>query len=382
MRITICVGGRFQAFMLAQVLEQLGYLNRIITTVPKFLLKDEKINQQKIKVIIKPSQIINRLFGLDLPTRLKEIEAKYFSFVSSFLLNNPNIVYGFAGDSLEIGEKIKKEGGMFILDRTCPHVCFQEQLVKEESERLQVKYRGHTHDWINRCLEEYDIADKIVVPSNYTFKSFIDNGIPKDKIVKIPLPGKIDILSPEEIDRKRSKDNTFRVTFLGGNLIRKGLLYLLKAWDNLRLKNAELILRTSEKEIRKSPVIAKYLDKLENVKILPRYFKDIRDFYLLGDVFCLPSIDDGFGMAAVEAMAMRLPVIVTKNVGASEYIKDGEHGFVVPIRSPEAIGEKIEEFYCRRPFAKECGNHAYSYVKENLNLDTYREKIRIFFESL
>lgn len=377
MKITILVGGKFNAFMLARILENLGCLEKIITTYPKFKLRNEKIPASKIKPIILPSQVLKALFEIDLPVRIKEYEAGYFGFVSTlFLNNNSDAVYGFAGYSLEGAKKIKKRNGLFILDRACPHVEYQEQLSREDADKLQIKYASHTGEWIKRCLKEYQIADKIIVPSDFTLNSFVERGVPPDKLYKIPLIGKSKFLSSEEINKRKKQDNVFRVCAIGA-LFRKGTIYLLEAWNKLKLKNAELLLRGSEKELLKSPVIAKELKKSDNIRILP-YFNDINDFYLLGDVFCFPSTDDGFGMALMEAMACRLPVITTGNAGASEYVKDGEQGFVVPVRNPEAIAQKIEYFYSNRKKAEECGEMAYSRVKKEFEENVYERAVANF----
>ena len=67
------------------------------------------------------------------------------------------------------------------------------------------------------------------------------------------------------------------------------------------------------------------------------------------DVFVLPSIVEGRALVQQEAMACGLPVIATKNAGADDVIVDGETGFLVPIRSPEAIAEKVNWCAQNRP---------------------------------
>jgi glycosyltransferase involved in cell wall biosynthesis len=59
------------------------------------------------------------------------------------------------------------------------------------------------------------------------------------------------------------------------------------------------------------------------------------------DVFVLPSIVEGRALVQQEAMACGLPLIATKNAGGDDLIEDGVTGFLVPIRSPEALAEKI-----------------------------------------
>jgi len=66
------------------------------------------------------------------------------------------------------------------------------------------------------------------------------------------------------------------------------------------------------------------------------------------DVFCLPSIVEGRALVIQEAMSAGLPAIVTAHTGADDAIEPGRSGFVVPIRSPGAIAEKIAWFADRR----------------------------------
>ncbi len=60
------------------------------------------------------------------------------------------------------------------------------------------------------------------------------------------------------------------------------------------------------------------------------------------DVFVLPSIVEGRALVQQEAMACGLPLIVTRNAGGEDLIVEGETGFLVPIRAPEVIAEKID----------------------------------------
>jgi glycosyltransferase involved in cell wall biosynthesis len=60
------------------------------------------------------------------------------------------------------------------------------------------------------------------------------------------------------------------------------------------------------------------------------------------DVFVFPSLSEGFGMVVTEALSQGLPVITTPNTCGPDVISEGVDGFIVPIRNPEAIAEKIE----------------------------------------
>ena len=64
--------------------------------------------------------------------------------------------------------------------------------------------------------------------------------------------------------------------------------------------------------------------------------------YAWADVLVLPSVSDTFALVILEAMSAGVPVITTPNTGGPDVICDGEDGFIVPIRSPEMIAERLE----------------------------------------
>lgn len=64
------------------------------------------------------------------------------------------------------------------------------------------------------------------------------------------------------------------------------------------------------------------------------------EIYQRADVLVLPSLAEGSALVVLEAMSSGLPVVVTPNVGA-DAVRDGVEGFVVPIRSPELIAQRL-----------------------------------------
>ncbi len=58
------------------------------------------------------------------------------------------------------------------------------------------------------------------------------------------------------------------------------------------------------------------------------YQANIKDFYLMADATVFPSYREGLGMAAIESLAMGIPVIAADNRGTREYMHDGVNGFV------------------------------------------------------
>ena len=62
------------------------------------------------------------------------------------------------------------------------------------------------------------------------------------------------------------------------------------------------------------------------------------------DLFLLPSLEEGISNAVIEAMALGLPVISTDCGGMGEIIKNGENGFLVPVRDSESMAKAIQNF--------------------------------------
>lgn len=309
----------------------------------------------------------------------REMDAIIFDNIVSLLKTECDIFHGWATFSLNTAKEYKKKGIPFILDRACPHINFQESLLAEEAELTKSDYIPVSEKFLDRCLEEYELADKIVVPSNYSHKSFIQLGFKKDKIEKLNL-------NINYIPKKKKKiiknDNKFVLGTIGGNPLRKGIKYLIDAWQKLKLHNATLLLKTSEYELKKNKELFQKIKNDQSIMIMP-YFKNIEDFYYKCDVFCLPSIDDGFGLAALEAMASGIPVIVTENVGASELVENNVNGFVGKIRDVNFLSEKILTFYLDKNLLKYFSENSFSAFNNYINSnDNYNYNVIKMYRSL
>jgi glycosyltransferase involved in cell wall biosynthesis len=92
------------------------------------------------------------------------------------------------------------------------------------------------------------------------------------------------------------------------------------------------------------------------------------------DVFCLPSIVEGRALVMQEAMSQGLPIIITPNTGGEDLIIEGVTGFLVPIRSPEAIANKLSWFLENRNKIKEMGRSAQEHAA-NYTWDAYGSNI-------
>jgi glycosyltransferase involved in cell wall biosynthesis len=65
------------------------------------------------------------------------------------------------------------------------------------------------------------------------------------------------------------------------------------------------------------------------------------DLYGQADVFVMASVEEGLAMVIPQALACGLPVICTTHSGGDDLVRDGVNGFVVPIRDPHALAERL-----------------------------------------
>src|SRR4029077_9843885 len=128
-----------------------------------------------------------------------------------------------------------------------------------------------------------------------------------------------------------------RVLFAGALTQRKGLADLFAAMNMINSREIELVVRGSLLQ-----PLAWYRHRFPDfVYEPPRPHEDFLRLMQRCDLLVLPSIVEGRALVQQEAMACGLPLIATRNAGADDLIEEGATGFLVPIRSPEAIAEKI-----------------------------------------
>lgn len=246
--------------------------------------------------------------------------------------------------------KAKRQGSIVVGIATVEHLLTAVRMHTEEHKRFGSSFDARAFDKQHAAVS---MLDYVIAYSDFVATSYIENGFPKDKIFvaysDIPLP-------PVPVTQERS--DTFKVLYIAYTEPRKGLQYLLEAWNALHLPDAELVLvggykksmpealrKHCDSSIESDPSIV-WVGKTTDTA---RYYKD-------ASVFVLPSLSEGNPKVVMEAMAHGLPVITTTN--AKSIVEDGKSGFVVPIRDAHSLGEKIRYLYDNRDVAERMGAEA------------------------
>lgn len=334
MRIAISSSRPFHSVMLANALRTYADTVEVFSSAPRRYFKGIA-NSVKTRFVPSPMLAAGYILKSAWPN-MERASTVVFDHGVAALLGSPDLYFGWATMCLASARAAKKRGAHFVLDRACPHVDFQQSLLERESAKIGAPFSCLPEWFRQRQLEEYELADAILVPSEYTARSFPANL--RSKLVKAPLSGRCSY--PKDVNMSRK--TVFTVGVLGGNPLRKGYLYLFKAWKKLGLPNAQLLVRSGGfSGYPGLEAIAKGLDNCELVASVP----DIANFYRRCDVFVLPSIDDGFGMALIEAMACGCACITTTNTGASELLTHGQDALIVEPANEDQLANSILSLY-------------------------------------
>lgn len=248
-----------------------------------------------------------------------------------------DVLHFVSSVGLYTARRAKESGSGIVCDVRQEHPAFQNQILAEESRRFGVPcvVAGTTYE--QKVLDEFALADRIVVPSQHARRTFLEQGFPADRLSTIPYG--VDLTSFHRVERRES---VFRVLYAGSITLRKGVQYLLEAFAAARLPRAELLL-VGPMDPTMKPVLAKYEGMFRYLPAVPKL--ELRSLYGGSSAFVLPSLADSFSLATLEAMACATPVIVSENTGAADCIVNGQSGFVVPVRDSASICQRIIELY-------------------------------------
>ena len=96
----------------------------------------------------------------------------------------------------------------------------------------------------------------------------------------------------------------------------------------------------------------------------------------------LPSIEEGLAMVQAQAMACGCPVIGTTNSGAEDLYQDRVEGFIVPIRNPIEIADRLQKIADNPELRKQVSSSALERVKQLGGWSSYGEEMMKLFSSL
>jgi glycosyltransferase involved in cell wall biosynthesis len=279
-------------------------------------------------------------------------------------------VYGYEDGALQTFIEAKKLGITCIYDLPIAYWETSRKLLLEESIRLPLwaeTLGGGIHDSdekLERKTREMELADIVLGPGDFVKKSLPTWAAEKHIIMAhFGSP-----FGHYHSDLNKRTTRKLRILFVGSMGQRKGLADLFSAVKLLNRNDVELLVMGSM-----MVPINFYESQLTDFTYLPnRPHQQVLELMRSCDVLCLPSIVEGRALVMQEAMSQGLPLIITSNTGGEDLIIEGETGFLVPIRSPFAIAEKLNWFLENRSQIPQMGRlaqiHAERYTWEDYGM--------------
>ncbi|MFH1457275.1 MAG: glycosyltransferase family 4 protein [Patescibacteria group bacterium] len=231
-------------------------------------------------------------------------------------------------------------------------------------------------------------ANAIRVVSNGIKSKLVEAGIDKNKVFIIPTPADLSkflTFDNRRVYELKQKYPNKNILFVGRLEKVKNLDWFLDVFKEI--KNSYTDVRFliagegSEKENLKLKV--KNLNLEDSVKFLGKVdYEDLTNYYQLADIFVLPSLSESFGRVLVEAGASATPAVASATTGAKDIICDSETGFLAPINNQKQFIEKILRLLKDEKLAREIGEHAREFVRENFDGDVNTKKIIKLWQSL
>jgi hypothetical protein len=243
------------------------------------------------------------------------------------------VVFSYSYAAYEIGLAAKEVGATFVLGQIDGGPEEQE-LVRSlgEGQGLAPAADWRVGEYWDRWRRECELADVIVVNSEWSMVMLEREGVDRAKCRLVPLAYE----APPRAGAKTyphafTAERPLRVLFLGQLIPRKGIIDLLRCFDELADWPIELrLVGPADEQMRSRFVGRRNVIWKGNS---PR--SAVHEHYEWADLFVLPTHADGFAITQLEAQSFALPVIASKNCGC--VVEDGVNGLLLKAVEPGEI---------------------------------------------
>jgi glycosyltransferase involved in cell wall biosynthesis len=191
------------------------------------------------------------------------------------------------------------------------------EVVQKECERLGVSLppdNEHAYNaWkLRKEEEEYELADRLLCPSDFVVKTFLDRGYPREKLARHQYGFDDKGYYPDAELREKGRGLT--VLFVGVCAVRKGVHYALDAWLKSPASKDGTFMIAGE-------FLPEYQEKLASMLSHPSvqvlgHRNDVPELMRKSDILVLPSIEEGSALVTSEARGSGCVLLVSEAAGA------------------------------------------------------------------
>jgi len=231
-----------------------------------------------------------------------------------------------------------------VLERPNAHTRFAYEVVQKECERLGITMPpGHEHafkpDVLRKEEEEYRLADRLLCPSDFVARTFVEQGFAQEKLARHQYGFDEKACYPDNKPRDIKRGLT--MLFAGGCAPRKGLHYALEAWLQSPAHRDGTFLIVGE-------FIPGYSERLSSMLAHPSvhklgFRKDLPELMRKSDILVLPSIEEGSALVTSDARGCGCVLLVSEAAGA--ICEHMENALVHRVGDVQTLAQHITMLY-------------------------------------
>lgn len=228
-----------------------------------------------------------------------------------------DIVHTWPLGALQTLKTAARLGIPTVLERCNAHTGYAMEVVQKECDRLGVTLppdQEHAfNSWkLNKEEREYELADRLLCPSDFVKHTFLDRGFAEEKLARHQYGFDEKGFYPEVRPRENRRGLT--VIFVGLCAVRKGVHYALDAWLKSPACESGTFLIAGE-------FLPEYQEKLASMLAHPSvkllgHRNDVPELMRKSDILVLPSIEEGSALVTSEARGSGCVLLVSEAAGA------------------------------------------------------------------
>jgi glycosyltransferase involved in cell wall biosynthesis len=314
-----------------------------------------------------------------------------------YLIEEADVVISYDTFSWILAARCLKVGKPFILDASIAHPIAKEQVYDSIRRRFPAwaaQVAPKREKYIALEVREMKLATQIVVASQFTKSTYVQNGVDSNKIflnayginqdffkskwqAEASLSNGSQSGSPIVPAVRGGKSAALVFYFFGTVNARKGIPWLCEVWArfNSRYPNCRLILAGYGK-------VPKGFDFPEGVERIGFVHpQDRLQHFHKADVFVFPSYFEGFAQVIIEALACGLPVITTTHTAGPDFVTPGAEGFVVTPGEDDELMEAMSFFAENADCIEPMGRQARRVV-EGYTWDAYGTRWKTILDNI
>lgn len=314
-QITIVVPGRWHAFDLAKELEQLGALHRIVTNYPKsrtrrWGIPDAKVVSLPLTLVL--TKLAWKLGGEKVAMKQSFRINDLFARKAARRLGSPDLVHAWSGAAEPSLLAAKTRGIPAVVERSSSHMLEQCRLLRDEYASLGLRWEETPRATVERELREYELADRVFVPSLFVERSFLARGFPAERLFRNGFGVDLSRFTPGE-----KKDDVFRVIYAGSLSVRKGIHHLVRAFKDANIPRSELLLVGGVLP-ETAGLVGAPDPRIRCAGHVPQ--GELPALYRTASVFAMASIEEGQALVQAQALACGLPLVCSAHTGGEDFL--------------------------------------------------------------